>query len=206
MPFDVEKFQKAAAGLQSIVTTVGIVLAGAWAYYTFKELGAAQKAEAEIISLRQNASRVPVLQINMEPKQIQKALHSESPRQFAVAVKVKNDGNIALSVGTSVLEVVEINSETPGKPNIGKYPTLILRDDDLDVMPERLLRPGQARTMAVVVEVPWPGQYLLQLSTVHSAVDFQNGEIVKGEIRDGKFQPTQMAQILSIEQAVIDVQ
>jgi hypothetical protein len=50
MSFDHEKFKNVAAGLQSVVTLLGICIGGVWILYTFWALGAGQKAKAACLA------------------------------------------------------------------------------------------------------------------------------------------------------------
>ena len=61
-----ESFAKISAGIQSIVTALGIVVGGGWVLYTFGELGAVQKSRAEIAALEHQAIQEPVLLVDIK--------------------------------------------------------------------------------------------------------------------------------------------
>jgi hypothetical protein len=74
---DASEFSKIAAGLQSIITAIGIIVGGAWVLYTFWHLGTAEKSRAELIDLdlkkrtgeEELAERQPILSIDLKWRQ-----------------------------------------------------------------------------------------------------------------------------------------
>ena len=70
---DADRFNKFAGGLQSIVTALGIIIAGVWVLFTFRHLGTAEKSRAELAALeiRQRETqetlteRQPILAIDL---------------------------------------------------------------------------------------------------------------------------------------------
>jgi len=69
---DADRFSKFAAGLQSIITALGVIVGGVWVLFTFGYLGMAAKSRAELaeFDLRQRkaqeelAERQPILAID----------------------------------------------------------------------------------------------------------------------------------------------
>jgi hypothetical protein len=190
---DHDRFEKIASGIQSVVTTIGIVVAGWWAYHTFGSVGSVQKADLEIATLKQTAARQPVLQIDIQATPAASASAMPTQRRLQVAVKLKNDGNTSLMFSPPELEVAAISISIQGKepvPNWQRYNAKwINADGGFDAMPERLLGAGQTRTVAFLVEVPARGTYLLQVTSSYSAGEFREGHAVHGVIRDAALVP-----------------
>jgi hypothetical protein len=208
MPLDPESFMNVAAGLQSIVTLLGIIVGGVWVLYTFTAVGTVQKANAEIAALRQSAARQPILQIGLQPK-----LMPPSPsgtRWLPVSVKLKNDGNSSLVFTAPVLELSKMPSGSAKQSASAKTQRSVAQFIDsngkLEDMPERFLRAGQARTVVFLIEVLAAGWYLLQITSNYSGAEIMDGEIVRGEIKDGKFEASEEAEIQAWEQVVLEAQ
>jgi hypothetical protein len=78
-----DDFSKIASGIQSIVTTIGIVIGGVWVLYTFWDLGSAEKAKLDIANAEQelaNQQQEPVLSISLKwgkPTEVSKGKYSE---------------------------------------------------------------------------------------------------------------------------------
>lgn len=207
---DSKRFSDFSSGVQDIVAAIAIVIGGMWALYTFSALHSVQKAEAEIASLRQSAARQPVLQITLSPQQSKgDKVEATGARRIAVAVTVKNEGNFSLLFSTPQLDVAPLaaaaSAAAMSPPR--RYSAMTLDSDNkMQPMPERLLRAGQARTIAFAIVAPYPGAYLLQLKTVYSAGEIRGTRFVRGEITDGKFEANDDAGIEATEQAVVEVQ
>jgi hypothetical protein len=56
MSVDPEKFSKLSAGIQSITTTIGLIVGGVWVAHTFWALGSVDKGRAEATAFEQAAS------------------------------------------------------------------------------------------------------------------------------------------------------
>src|SRR5580692_7425992 len=54
----IDRFSKFASALQSVVTVMGIIAAGLWAYLTFWELGSTQKSSAELEKTRAEIAEI----------------------------------------------------------------------------------------------------------------------------------------------------
>ncbi|MCH8344077.1 MAG: hypothetical protein IH983_08810 [Planctomycetes bacterium] len=186
------------AGVQSIVTLVAIVGAAAWALYTFWRLGTINRARAEITALERSAMEQPVLQIDVGMKPASQT--ATTHRHLAVTAKFRNDGKRTVVFQAPTLIVSRV---APGKDerladgHVERLTARLLNEQGtLEPMPTRVLRAGQARTVAFFVSLPSPGHYLLQLKAIYYGA----------ELRDGKFQQSADEPVEAIEQAVIEVQ
>ena len=198
MQFDHEAFKNVMAGVQSIVTLVAIVVAGAWALYTFRRLGTVNKARAEITALERSAVEQPVLQIDIRMKPASQT--ATTHRHLAVTAELRNDGKRTVEFQAPTLSVSRV---APGKDerladgHVERLTAHLLSEQGtLEQMPPRVLRAGQARTVAFFVSLPSSGHYWLQFEALYYGL----------ELRDGKFQQSADEPIVAIEQEVIEVQ
>lgn len=206
MKFDPDKLEKLGSFVQSIVTSIGIIAAGSWAFYTFNEIGTVQKAEAEIATLRQNAARQPVLQIGIKAEQISK---DSDTKRLSVIATLKNEGNLPLSFDTPILRIADAGptltaqAQATATENKARF---IDSDGTIKLMPEkRLMRAGQARSIVFLVTVPSAGSYLLQIEVSFEGGEFVDGYFTRGGYRNAKFTSAEAVPIIAYEQASVDV-
>ncbi|HZZ25038.1 MAG TPA: hypothetical protein VFE60_21815 [Roseiarcus sp.] len=107
-----ESFSKISAGIQSIVSTIGIVVAGVWVLYTFSELGSTQKSRAEIAALERQTFQEPA-SLALEIKPDVSFDSNNGRRQVRVDVVFRNDGKKVLQFEKPILKIVKVleNSE-----------------------------------------------------------------------------------------------
>ena len=58
-------FKDTAAGIQSIITSIAIIVGGGWALFTFWDLGTRYKAQLDIAESEQRLIEQPVLNIDI---------------------------------------------------------------------------------------------------------------------------------------------
>ena len=192
-----EAFKNITAGAESIVTLVAIVVAGVWVLYTFWRLGALHKARAEIAALERSAVEEPVLQIDLqvlEPaSQMPTARHD-----LSVSAKLRNDGQRTVIVTTPTLllsRVADTGERAPVTPTQRLSASLLSDGSSLSEMPARVLRAGQARTVAFFASVPSPGHYMIQFEAIYFGA----------VLRDGEFHQSEDVPVHAIEQAIAAV-
>src|SRR5882757_2985695 len=89
--FNHERFKNIAAGVQSCVIAVSVVIGGIWTYYLFKALNAKGRAIAELHELELRDREQGVIDIEISAKQV--AIPGGTGRDIAIDIKVKNLGN-----------------------------------------------------------------------------------------------------------------
>jgi hypothetical protein len=205
-----ERFESLTSGIQNIVTAIGIAAGGWWAYHTFGVVGTVQKAELEIATLKQSAARQPILQLDVQTKADAKSTAQQSAKILEVTVKLKNEGNTSLLFTAPVLEIAAYprlgSQSNPAAFRVTLKAQHVVEDGKYEDMPERLLRAGQARTVAFLIDVPVGRQYLLQIKSSYSAGEFRDGKPIHGEIQDAMLVETENSSIEAMEQVVVTVQ
>jgi hypothetical protein len=197
MSFDLELFKSIATGAHDIITSLAIAGAAIWGVYTFRALGSVQKAKAELTALERASVEEPVLQIDLRARS--KGPASEGPRTILVSAKFKNEGKRSLEFETPQLAIYQ--RPTHGSDRADEVraqhdtAAFIGPGGELRIMPSRILRSAQARTIAFAVEVPAAGYYLLQLSTLY------HGLVTKG----GRLEKSEDVSIMATEQLAVNV-
>lgn len=196
MNFDHDKFSKVAAGIQSIVTTTGLIIAGVWVVYTFWALGATNKARAEIAALEQAAFEQPILQITVTSAAPIAEQAPHKPR-LDLAIRFENTGKRAVEFEPPKLRArqIEPGAEEPAAETINVTATVgVLADGgEVQAMPSRVLRAGQVRTMIISAQVARPGSYFVQIETNYHGL----------KLVDGAFRISNDQMIQALEQALI---
>lgn len=200
---DHERFESITAGIQSIVTAIGIVVGAWWTWDTFRSVGTVKKAELEITGLQQSAARQPILQIDIQARPGASLQHKKA-RRLDVTVRLKNEGNWSLIFDTPSLAVTAL-PDGDGAPSTQRFNTrqdaqMANEQGRYEAMPERLLRAGQARTVAFSVPLPKGGPYLLEVRSQYAAGEFKDSHAIKGHIENGVLVETDNDLIEAIEQ------
>jgi hypothetical protein len=168
-------FKDIAAGIQSIATSVGILVAGGWALFTFWGLGTAQKAHLDIAESEQRLLEQPILSMEIKWDVFGR---SDGPnKQVGARVIFKNDGKRGVDVTQISLRI----KSATGTKVITIKPNSIEENGELNEITERLLRPGQSRSMAFITEPLPPGLYLVQARAVYSGFKIEGGAFYKSD-------------------------
>jgi hypothetical protein len=192
-----EKFKNIAAGVQSVILTLGVLIGGLWTYYTFGALRARYKAEAEIRQL-ELANRVQGV-IDIEIKAEQVSTLNDAGRSIKIDIQVKNLGNrnLNLELPNHALTVAKVQPDNEGHLYIEwfKNPTipyldadeLILRDLKLDnrvkpTLPE-LLRAGQTVAFPCWFRVEEAGLYLIDFEGALTGEDLKISQQETGQTK-----------------------
>lgn len=202
---DPDQFGKFAAGLQSIITALGIIIGGAWVLYTFRALGTSEKSRAELaeLDLKQRATqeelaeRQPNLAIDIQWE----TLGVATPDKHFVSLhaKLKNDGKRPVEFGIVQVLMSPLSPQS-GEPVPGVKPLritarLLDSDGSFDIPLTRILRSGQTRTIAFMLPTLSPGNYMIQLKTTYGGM----------LLVDGEFKRSHDDKIDAIEQRVVNV-
>lgn len=109
-----EKFKNIAAGVQSVIIALGVLIGGLWTYYTFGALRARYKAEAEIRQL-ELANRVQGV-IDIEIKAEQVSSPNDTGRFIKIDIQAKNLGNrnLNLELPNHALTVAKVQPDGEG--------------------------------------------------------------------------------------------
>jgi len=202
---DAEQFNKFAAGLQSIITTLGIIVGGAWVLFTFQYLSTAEKSRAELaaLDLRQRADqealaeRQPILAIDLKWETA--GIVANGKRSISLHAKLQNDGKRPVQFRELEVLISRLLPQS-GEPDPDVKPLrlgakLLENDGTLADPPARILRSGQARTIAFLMPALTPGSYVVQLNVIYGGM----------VLNDGTFQRSSDEEISAIEQHVVNV-
>ena len=153
-----------------------------------------QKAKAEIASLEFAAQREPVLQIEMSASA--PSVPASGPQRATIHVKLRNDGKRALEFEPPTLKILRIQpAGAKMAATVEASAEYIALGGKLEKMPPRVLRSGQARTIAFTTQFLEAGEYFVQLESVYHGMDNEDGKLV----------PSQDDRIQALEQQVISL-
>jgi len=202
---DADWFSKFAAGLQSIITALGLIVGGAWVLFTFRYLGVAAKSRAELaeFDLRQHAAqeelaeRQPNLAIDLTWETA--GVAADGKRFISMHAKLRNDGKRPVHFHDATALVSWLSPQS-GQPDPDAKPLfldakILEADGTLSDPAVRVLRSGQTRTIAFLIPALTPGNYIVQLQAVY-------GGLV---LKKGGFEPSTDPQIAAVEQHVVNV-
>jgi hypothetical protein len=194
---DPDQFAQWASAAQSIVTSIGIIAGGLWVLFTFWNLRLMHRSRAEIAEIEQRAVEQPVLSLAIQSDTTQAV--SGEKRFISVCALLRNDGRRALEFWAAVLYVCRLSEESgqldAGAPIFGTQAQILNDKGKLELMSSRILRQGQARTVAFLVPPVVPGRYLLQLHASYRGLILKNGE----------FEDSPDLPIQGVEQVVVNV-
>jgi hypothetical protein len=167
---DPDRFSKFASGVQSVVTTIGIVAAGAWAYVTFWELGSTQKSRAEIAEIDQRVAAVTfgAIVLSIDIKWDASGEIRDGKRPISIMAVFRNDGKQTLRFQNTTLQIVKLLDS--GEPDTREKalriePRLIDESGKVSTMPRREFSVGMIRTIGFPVPLLFSGSYLIQIRT-----------------------------------------
>jgi hypothetical protein len=173
MQFEPGTFKDIAAGVQSIVIALGLLVGGGWTLYTFRTLGSAQKASAELLAIERDQQPGFQLDIDADVKQPD----ATGPYELLIRLEIRNAGKRSVSLDFSdpsvlvgKLKFVEsAGAKLDGQPQ--KLSVFYISEQGLGPQEERYLRSGDVRHLAYVCYVSTPGLYLIQAQVPYAAVD-----------------------------------
>jgi hypothetical protein len=168
-------FKDTAAGIQSIITSIAIIVGGGWALFTFWDLGTRYKAQLDIAESEQRLIEQPVLNIDIRWDVF---LNSNGPnKQVGIRVIFRNDGKRGVSI-----EKIRLQFKAVGGTKATTIEPVSLEDDgEVKEILMRLLRPGQSRSLAFITKPLAPGPYLVQARTIYTGFKIEGGALVASD-------------------------
>ncbi|SEF13984.1 hypothetical protein SAMN02787142_8156 [Burkholderia sp. WP9] len=175
LPGDAERFSKLAAGFQSIILSIAVVVGGAWTIYTFWSLNQAQlaqlQAQLQKLDFEQRQAVRPVLQVAIEASLLDATVDDyfsntlEPKRQLFIQAKVSiaNAGNLPtiIDLEKNSLRVSRINSGSNNVPfQTGPRFFDVLGAENK--IKNLLLAPANKTELQYLVDVQHPGIHTLE--------------------------------------------
>src|SRR4051812_32861508 len=104
-----EDYDKLASAIQHAVTTIGIIIGGAWGLFSFLSQHVVQKAtldaaktEAEIKKIEQDSLEQPILRTTI------RSGNGETSYPASIAVTLRNEGKLALKFRDTKLSLLKV--------------------------------------------------------------------------------------------------
>ena len=114
------QFKDLAAGIQSILVAIAVLVGGAWALFRFFSLKEVKKATAELQKIRQELQSRGHLQITIDAKD----LHSKEPKSSYInlTLTITNVGNHAEVIRWSESRIVAapVSQGSEGETQLGE--------------------------------------------------------------------------------------
>jgi hypothetical protein len=177
--FDFESLGKLAAAIQALVVSIGIVVGGAYALYTFLALHSAEVANEELAKLRNS-----LLDLRIEATQ--DSMGSGQETYVRVVVSAENKGNRPIKLrlkDTPPLWLAKVAAfGTPEDPNLSldrpiKSFIRIGPDND-DIIGEQIIRPTETYRYPGVFRVRDKGVYLV---VFEATVQDENNNVLRAQ-------------------------
>src|SRR5690242_9968339 len=180
--------------IRSSVEATAIAIGGLWAAWTFQKLQSVRAADAEINqkiaasreSERRLLSEQPNLEITFSNISEYYSVSSEDAT-LAISVDVQNSGVRNLQIvfhkaSLTVGRVQRFDSSSKALVDVHRMSPYWLpySGSKLEVMPSRIFRAGQRRSIVFVLAVGTPGLYFVQFQAPYASLPFE-GEPVDDE-------------------------
>lgn len=180
--------------IKSSVETAAIAVGGLWTAWTFHKLQSVRASDAEINrniaesreSERRLLSEQPNLDIAFsDVSEFRPANNLSAFLKISVAVKNSGLRNLQVVFHKASLSVARLERhDTSSKEivDIRRMPPYWLPEtgSKLEVMPSRIFRTGQSRTIVFLVPISGAGTYLVQFQAPYASLPFE-GELVDEE-------------------------
>jgi hypothetical protein len=143
-----ESFKDLAAGIQSWIISIAVLVGGGWTLYTFVALEMTKRAEKELFGQAQ---------VNIKIAAKQEEIESGEPCVVAI-VELTNAGgrNVFLDYSEKPFVVKRVSFDQAGN----SYPREVLRQPNISA--SRVLRAGETVQYPFLVLVQDPGMYIVQ--------------------------------------------
>ncbi|HWV15286.1 MAG TPA: hypothetical protein VN030_07620 [Cellvibrio sp.] len=191
-------FKDIADGIQSLVLAMGIVIGGCWTLYTFRNLGTAQKARAELLAMER--SQEPGFQLTINTDIVPTAEKSAYTLLIKLELKNPSRRTVVLDMSQPSVSVARMDMDGKTTPAIDGKPIQInsvaIDGKNLRKQQIRYLRAGDLRNTVYVCNVEEPGLYLVQAQVLYASGNLK---------RDVKEISDEHA-VLAVEQAIVNVQ
>jgi hypothetical protein len=173
---DADRFNKFWGGVQSIVTSIAIVIAGVWAAYTFCSLHSRLAADLDVAQKRSSITNLEVQSAREATPQIGLSWHVTQladHKNYAVSLiaDIKNDGKLAMQISNYRIWLWRLSDKT-GLPDDKVAPikgSADLIDDTgtVESMPLRTLTGGESRDISLLAPPLPGGHYLVQFTVTY---------------------------------------
>lgn len=167
MAFDHERFRNLAAGVQSSVLAVAVIIGGVWTFYTFDSLRAKSRAEAELVGLEQRIREQGVVSASLQATAFK--IHGDSSRYISATATVRNNGNRNMTLYFdqwvfAFSKVDAFSSERPTFVPIGRSPAFYfnMEKNELESIPYVVLLSGEEYELHSVIKAPSRGLYFVE--------------------------------------------
>jgi hypothetical protein len=189
------EFGALGQGVQGFATAAGLVAAGIWALFIYRDLGRQQTAKIELAAAKQQLEREPAVEFELTPHLIA----SSGGAIVDFDVTVKNVGSRIAGVDNIFVALIALNPDGTQARSSTKIlvpaqrinANLQLENQDTT----RFIRPLQSRNIAIPLPSISSGRYLAQLSCIYDGYD-----IVEGHIEKSADEP-----IAAIQQTILEV-
>jgi hypothetical protein len=192
-----EKFKNIAAGVQSGIIALGVLIGGFWTLYTFSALKASYKADAEIRQLELSNRVQGVIDIEIKAEQV--SIPNDTGRSIKIDIQAKNLGNrnLKLELSNHALTVAKVRPDNEGYLYIEWFKNppipyldaskLVSRDLKLDnrvaPSPTELLRAGQTEAFPCWFRVEEAGLYLIDFEGALTGEDLKISQQETGQTK-----------------------
>lgn len=163
--FDWDRFSKIPSAMQSIATTLGIIVGGVWVGVTFWALGTVQRSRGEMAQVDQMLAQQPVLQIDLHWDTFGETQGSK--RYVALKASFHNNGKREIAFkGTKLCIVRQVGGAGEYNTNKTCFDPLWLDESGaFSKMQTRFFDPEQVRSIALLLPPLEPGNYFLQVES-----------------------------------------
>lgn len=197
MAITVNEFKDIADGLQSLALALGVFVGGGWTLYTFRNLGMAQKAKAELLAIER--SQEPGFQLTIKTDIIPPIENASYTLLVQLELKNPSKRTIALDMSFPSVTVAHLDIYGKAKPAIEGKPiqidSLAISGRSLRKQGMRYLRAGDVRNTVYACSVAEPGLYLVQAQVLYGSASLK---------LDAYEIPDQQA-VLAVEQSIVNV-
>jgi hypothetical protein len=205
---DHEKFKNVAAGVQSWVVALGLLIGGIWTLYLYTALNTKQMALAEFEEMRRkNHQGVVTIDVKAE----QEYMPDDPGKSVRINIQATNlgDRNIPLKLGDAPLTVSKLHPDNDGRLHIEwaksssipylNHDSLAVRDlrsnDVVEPVEFELLRAGQTVSFPTWFHVEGAGLYLIEFAPELTGEELRIAQQAAGRPND-KFHVTGQTFIL----------
>lgn len=197
MAFTPTDFKGIADGIQSLVLALGVIVGGGWTLYTFRNLGTAQKARAELLAIER--SQEPGFQLTIKTETINP--EGDGSYTLLIQLELKNPSRRTVVLDMSFPSVTVAHLDVEGKTKLtidGKpiqIDSIAISGKSLRKQGRRFLRAGDVRNTVYACTVPEPGLYLVQAQVLYGSANLK---------LNAQEAPDEHA-VLAVEQSIVNV-
>lgn len=190
-------FKDIADGLQSLALAIGVFVGGGWTLYTFRNLGMAQKARAELLAIER--SQEPGFQLAIKTDIIPPTENTYYTLLIQLELRNPSRRTVVLDMSLPSVTVAHLDIHGKAKPAIEGKPiqidSIAIAGRSLRKQGTRYLRAGDVRNTVYACSIAEPGVYLVQAQVLYgsASLKLENNEI-----------PDERA-VLAVEQAIVKV-